>query len=87
MDELVIVEPIGVIKIIDAELDDKGVALVVMGLVKDIDIELLLVELGAGEGVEVAVVIAVGPKMVAASAWSKSTPCCETAAQVSPVVF
>ena len=84
LDELVLVESIG----LDAGVNvAEELAPVVMGLVKVIDIELLLVELDVGEGVEVAVMIAVGPKMVAASARSASTPCCETAAQVSPVVF
>lgn len=84
LDELVLVESIG----LDARVNvAEELALVVMGLVKVIDIELLLVELDVEEGAEVAVMIAVGPKMVAASARSTSTPCCETAAQVSPVVF
>ena len=45
---------------------------------KLVDNELVLVELGT-EDVEVAVMVATGPKMVAASEWSESTPCCETA--------
>ena len=90
--ELVLDEPEALVVtdvalLVAEELPLVEVELVVIGLVKLIDNEFVLVELGAEEVVGAAEMIPVVPKMAAASEWSESAPCCETAAQVFPVVF